>query len=312
MRVDIDVATRHLGDIMNENSGIRRRTLLKGAAWSVPVVAAAVAVPAYAASACTDYSVGGLGFVTNGSAYTATYGVQAGAGSQSLAGWSLVITLVPKAGGPSLTVPAQTTSGTTITRTNLPNGNVQLQITGATGTSVSFGGSFTGGYTGSAVWTKGACSISKGIDFGAPIPPFSGMVATLNTGSHTSGYLAGTATFTPPVGVATVTNATLTFTVQQKPGKHVLSTGTAAATVVSGTGWSFTSASLSGDTMTYVFAYAGSTAAGSASTLNFRLNGSTSSSIGNGDLPITIGGSRSLSGTQFVTVTPTVTTATWN
>ena len=39
---------------MNENSGIKRRTLLKGAAWSVPVVAAAVATPFAAASGCTD------------------------------------------------------------------------------------------------------------------------------------------------------------------------------------------------------------------------------------------------------------------
>ncbi len=156
---------------MTENAGIGRRAVLRGAAWSVPVLAAAVAVPAYAASGCADFSVGGAGFVATGSNYTATFGVNKAGSAQPLTGWSLVITLVPKAGGPSITVPAQTTSGTTITRTNLANGNVQLEITGATGTTVSFGGSFTGGYTGSAVWTKGACQISKGIDFGAPIVP---------------------------------------------------------------------------------------------------------------------------------------------
>ncbi|SFR77370.1 hypothetical protein SAMN04488591_3510 [Microbacterium azadirachtae] len=156
---------------MTENAGIGRRAVIRGAAWSVPVLAAAVAVPAYAASGCADFSVGGSGFVATGSNYTATFGVNKAGVAQPLTGWSLVITVVPKAGGPSITVPAQTTSGTTITRTNLANGNVQLEITGATGTTVSFGGSFTGGYTGSAVWTKGACQISKGIDFGAPIAP---------------------------------------------------------------------------------------------------------------------------------------------
>ncbi|MFD6700642.1 MULTISPECIES: hypothetical protein [unclassified Microbacterium] len=300
-----------MGETLGKNAtGLHRRTVLKGAAWSVPVVAAAVAVPAYAASACTDYTVGGLGFVPNGSSYTATYGVQSAAGPQSLAGWSLVITLVPKAGGPSIIVPAQTTSGTTITRTDLPNGSVQLQISGATGTSVSFGGTFTGGYTGSAAWTKAACSINKGIDFGAAIPPFTGMSATLNATGRTGAYLSGSATFTPPTGVAAVTNATLAFTVQQKQNKHVLiGSGTTAATVFSGSGWSFTSATSSGDNITYVFTYAGSVAAGATSTLSFRLN--SSSSIGNGDLPISIGATRTLSGTQFVTVTPNVTTGTW-
>ncbi|MFE6736259.1 hypothetical protein [Microbacterium sp. NPDC057650] len=37
-----------------DGRGIRRRNVLKGAAWSVPVVAAAVAVPAHAASGCVD------------------------------------------------------------------------------------------------------------------------------------------------------------------------------------------------------------------------------------------------------------------
>jgi hypothetical protein len=38
-------------DAMN---GVRRRTVLKGAVWSVPVAAVAVAVPARAASGCVD------------------------------------------------------------------------------------------------------------------------------------------------------------------------------------------------------------------------------------------------------------------
>jgi len=39
-------------------TGLHRRTVLKGAAWSVPVVAAAVAVPAYAASAdCAGWAL---------------------------------------------------------------------------------------------------------------------------------------------------------------------------------------------------------------------------------------------------------------
>ncbi|MFE6997325.1 hypothetical protein ACFVAE_15270 [Microbacterium sp. NPDC057659] len=38
--------------------GVRRRTVIKGAAWSVPVAAVAIAVPARAASdACTGYTV---------------------------------------------------------------------------------------------------------------------------------------------------------------------------------------------------------------------------------------------------------------
>jgi hypothetical protein len=45
----------------NTRGQVRRRTVLKGAAWSVPVVAAAVAVPARAASVvcedCEDYAV---------------------------------------------------------------------------------------------------------------------------------------------------------------------------------------------------------------------------------------------------------------
>ncbi|MFC4139604.1 MULTISPECIES: hypothetical protein [unclassified Microbacterium] len=36
------------------STGVRRRTVLKGAAWSVPVAAVAVAVPARAASGCVD------------------------------------------------------------------------------------------------------------------------------------------------------------------------------------------------------------------------------------------------------------------
>lgn len=39
--------------------GLTRRTALKGAAWSVPVVAAAIAVPAYAASALADIQLAG-------------------------------------------------------------------------------------------------------------------------------------------------------------------------------------------------------------------------------------------------------------
>ncbi|MGB4136998.1 MAG: hypothetical protein WA971_10560 [Microbacterium sp.] len=46
---------------MNTRSSLDRRTVLKGAAWSVPVVAAAVAVPAYATTGgcgdCEDYTV---------------------------------------------------------------------------------------------------------------------------------------------------------------------------------------------------------------------------------------------------------------
>ncbi|MGN7861699.1 hypothetical protein ACTJI8_14055 [Microbacterium sp. 22303] len=294
----------------NSATGLHRRTVLKGAAWSVPVVAAAVAVPAYAASGCADYSVGGTGFVVSGSNYTATYGVAKTAGAQPLSGWSLVITLVPKAGAPSITVPATTTSGTPIARTTDGSGNTVLTINGAPGTSLSFSGSFTGGYTGSAVWTKGSCAINRGIDFGANLPPFTGMNATLNAGSVGSGnpgYLAGTATFTPPAGVAPVTHATLTFTVDQKKNQHVLN---ASGTVVSGPGWSFTSASANQDSITYVFTYSGSVPAGATSTLSFRLN--ATGAIGTNSRPIKIAAVRSLSGTQFATVSPSVTTTDWN
>lgn len=60
-----------------ENQGLSRRTLVKGAAWSVPVVVAAVAAPAQAASVVNvgDFSLNGqcavLGLLGRGFALTA-------------------------------------------------------------------------------------------------------------------------------------------------------------------------------------------------------------------------------------------------
>ncbi len=44
----------HVTEEIQKNKGISRRTIVKGAAWSVPVIAAAVATPLAAASLVND------------------------------------------------------------------------------------------------------------------------------------------------------------------------------------------------------------------------------------------------------------------
>ena len=148
-----------MNDAGIKRTGIERRTLLKGAAWSVPVLAAAAAVPAYAASiTCSAYSVRGTGFTATGSTFSAQYSLNTAAGAQSLAGWTLVIDLQPAALGSTLSITSHVPAGATVSTSAIAGGGTRIQVTNITGTSISFGGTFTGGFTGSAIWTNGTCT----------------------------------------------------------------------------------------------------------------------------------------------------------
>ncbi|KJL31160.1 hypothetical protein RS86_03276 [Microbacterium azadirachtae] len=48
------IAPENSGNAATDRAGIKRRTVIKGAAWSVPVIAAAFAAPMAAASGCTS------------------------------------------------------------------------------------------------------------------------------------------------------------------------------------------------------------------------------------------------------------------
>lgn len=89
---------------------VTRRTLVKGAAWSVPVIAAAVAVPAHAASQlCSPGAVplGGSGWTTTESGtYTPDGGSQ---------GWVDTQHFFAQKNNPSTSTTISTTTSTTIT-----------------------------------------------------------------------------------------------------------------------------------------------------------------------------------------------------
>lgn len=61
---------------------VRRRTLLKGAAWSLPVIAAAAAAPLAAASGAPKNALAGVFYVTRSFDQTVTWDGRAGSGGQ--------------------------------------------------------------------------------------------------------------------------------------------------------------------------------------------------------------------------------------
>jgi len=110
---------------MNENSGIKRRTLLKGAAWSVPVVAAAVATPFAAASGCTDYALTISMSAPNGNLTQQTLSMSftKNGVAQSLAGVVVTVSLA---------------SGHSFTSYDAPVGGAQMTPTGPQGARTGF------------------------------------------------------------------------------------------------------------------------------------------------------------------------------
>lgn len=84
---------------MSDHLAPTRRTVTRGAVWSVPVVAVAATAPAFAASpcACVDFSVPAFpstGTAGNGWAITATGGTSGG-GSDTFSGGSFVTVADP-------------------------------------------------------------------------------------------------------------------------------------------------------------------------------------------------------------------------
>lgn len=107
-----------MGETLGKNAtGLHRRTVLKGAAWSVPVVAAAVATPLAAASGCADYALtirmtGANGNLTQ---QTLMMSFTKNGVAQSLAGVVFTVSLA---------------SGHTFTSNDAPVGGVQLTPSG--------------------------------------------------------------------------------------------------------------------------------------------------------------------------------------
>lgn len=153
--------------------GISRRTLAKGAAWSVPVIAASAAAPAYAASPC------------DGACYTYDLGQHA-AGTD--------------ANGLTGTATSSTCNRNTVVTTTLNKGGTPGTVSGTTGSSGKYSSTYNGKIDYRAEQTAWPANDPY---------PISGLSATdpglvLNTGYNTT----TTVTFRFP---APVTSASLTI-----------------------------------------------------------------------------------------------------
>ncbi|MDR6867890.1 sugar lactone lactonase YvrE [Microbacterium resistens] len=131
---DDTAGTSNLGWEIEESDGVSRRTLVKGAAWSIPIIAAAVAVPAYAASGdkkLTFGPVSGCAAVGAQTSLTLTL-------ANPAAGDTAVVSLVGTGytfaeGSTTMTVPVATGTATVVVKNVTGAGNVTVHaaLTGA-------------------------------------------------------------------------------------------------------------------------------------------------------------------------------------
>jgi len=116
-------------------SGPSRRTVIKGAAWSVPVVAAAVATPLAAASTtppeATFWATGATVSVVSGNVTNFTVEGSDANGDLALLPAGSSVTIIPDAG-----VTLALVSATGIVATANPDGSITAIITGADVTNV--------------------------------------------------------------------------------------------------------------------------------------------------------------------------------
>ncbi|GGM36965.1 hypothetical protein [Microbacterium saperdae] len=117
---------------MQENPrahGVSRRTVVKGAAWSVPVVAAAVATPLAAAStgtpAATFWATGATVSVVSGNVTNFTVEGSDADGNLALLPAGTSVMIVPEPG-----VTLQVVNATGIVTTTNPDGSITAVITG--------------------------------------------------------------------------------------------------------------------------------------------------------------------------------------
>lgn len=123
---------------MQENTrtdGLSRRTVVKGAAWSVPVVAAAVAVPLAAAStptpAATFWATGATVSVVSGNVTNFTVEGSDADGNLALLPSGTSVMIVPEPG-----VTLQIVNSTGIVTTTNPDGSITAVITGSDITNI--------------------------------------------------------------------------------------------------------------------------------------------------------------------------------
>lgn len=123
---------------MQENTrsdGLSRRTVVKGAAWSVPVVAAAVAVPLAAAStpapAATFWATGATVSVVSGNVTNYTVEGSDADGNLALLPSGTSVLIVPEPG-----VTLQVVNATGIVTTTNPDGSITAVITGSDITNI--------------------------------------------------------------------------------------------------------------------------------------------------------------------------------
>ncbi|MHC9046895.1 hypothetical protein ACYX8G_20100 [Microbacterium saperdae] len=123
---------------MQENPrahGVSRRTVVKGAAWSVPVVAAAVATPLAAAStgtpAATFWATGATVSVVSGNVTNFTVEGSDADGNLALLPAGTSVMIVPEPG-----VTLQVVNATGIVTTTNPDGSITAVITGSDITNI--------------------------------------------------------------------------------------------------------------------------------------------------------------------------------
>ncbi|MEV4669471.1 hypothetical protein [Microbacterium sp. LWO12-1.2] len=123
---------------MQENHpviGVSRRTVVKGAAWSVPVVAAAVAIPLAAAStptpAATFWATGATVSVVSGNVTNFTVEGSDADGNLALLPSGTSVLIVPEPG-----VTLQVVNATGIVTTTNPDGSITAVITGSDITNI--------------------------------------------------------------------------------------------------------------------------------------------------------------------------------
>lgn len=123
---------------MQENTrtdGLSRRTVVKGAAWSVPVVAAAVALPLAAAStptpAATFWATGATVSVVSGNVTNFTVEGSDADGNLALLPSGTSVMIVPEPG-----VTLQIVNATGIVTTTNPDGSITAVITGSDITNI--------------------------------------------------------------------------------------------------------------------------------------------------------------------------------
>ncbi|MCK2026506.1 hypothetical protein [Microbacterium sufflavum] len=157
---------------IQKNKGVSRRTIVKGAAWSVPVIAAAVATPLAAASGTTDIGA----FALNGSC-----------GTLGVLGPGFTLTA-----GPSAPIPAGTTIA--VTGTGIANigvfgvtgGTANVNVLSPTSRSITLTADVPAGAT-IAFRTTLSISVAFGLNATATLP-----TGYVGTGGKPAGSVTST------------------------------------------------------------------------------------------------------------------------